>query len=197
MIHESFQGPGHHAGLQWHSEPSAWRVDTARACLVVEPDAETDFWQRTHYEFQADNGHFLYARVAGNFEMTTHVALFPKHQYDQAGLMVRFSEECWIKTSVEFEPDAADRLGAVVTNHGYSDWSTQDVMDLHRVHLRIQREKNDYIVESSFDGVHWSQLRVAHLHHDAEATVQCGLYACSPKCAGFRAEFNHLNIMHL
>lgn len=195
VIHEQFQGPGHHVSLQWHNEPSRWHVDSHRACLVVEPDASTDFWQRTHYGFQADNGHLLCARVTCDFEMTTHVALFAKHQYDQAGLMVRFSDACWLKTSVEYEPEEADRLGAVVTNHGYSDWSTQDVVDLHRIHLRVRREGSDYTVDASFDGVDWSQLRMAHLHHEADAAVQCGVYACSPKGPGFRAEFNHLNIM--
>lgn len=35
--------------------------------------------------------------------------------------MIRFSEDCWLKTSVEFESvKEPSRLGAVVTNHGYS-----------------------------------------------------------------------------
>lgn len=197
MIHEQFHGPGHHVSLQWYCEPTQWRIDAERSCLVVEPDAESDFWQRTHYGFQADNGHFLYATVPGDFEISTHVALFPKHQYDQAGLMVRFSAECWIKTAIEYEPDEHDRLGVVVTNRGYSDWSTQDISDVRRIHLRVSRARCDYTVAASFDGADWTQLRVTHLDHAPDDPVQSGLYACSPKAKGFRAEFNHLNITRL
>jgi regulation of enolase protein 1 (concanavalin A-like superfamily) len=82
--------------------------------------------QKTHYGFGADNGHLLFKELTGDFVMTTQVRFHPVHPYDQAGLMVRVSPSCWLKTSVEYEPDSPSRLGAVVTNHAYSDWSTQD-----------------------------------------------------------------------
>jgi regulation of enolase protein 1 (concanavalin A-like superfamily) len=179
--------------LHWYCEPARWQ--TSAGGLRVETDAETDFWQRTHYGFQADNGHFLFAEVAGNFVMETRVVLHPVNQYDQAGLMVRLSPDCWLKTSVEYEPDAHARLGAVVTNNGYSDWSTQDVEGVGEMHFRVTREEADYIVEASCDGQAWTQLRVAHLHEDrGQSAVQAGLYACSPKGAGFVAEFQWLSI---
>ena len=71
-------------------------------CLTIITDPETDFWQQTHYGFRADNGHFLYLKVAGDFSVTTRVRFHPAHLYDQAGLMVRVGPSCWIKTSVEY-----------------------------------------------------------------------------------------------
>ncbi len=164
---------------------------------MIETAAGTDFWQRTHYGFRADNGHFLYTRTQGNFVLTTRVGGAPVHQYDQAGLMVRLSPDCWLKTSVEHEPDEADdRLGAVVTNHGYSDWSTQPAAKSARdVWLRVRAETRAVLVESSFDGEQWQQLRVAHLaERTPAATVEAGLYCCSPKAAGYRAEFHFLEL---
>jgi len=36
---------------------------------------------------------------------------------------------------------------------------------------------------------------MAHLHSDSGATpVQCGVYACSPKGAGFIARFEYLTL---
>ena len=67
--------------------------------FVVEPAGGTDFWQRTHYGFQADSGHFLYLEAAGDWDLSTEVRFAPAHQYDQAGLLVRLSPECWLKTS--------------------------------------------------------------------------------------------------
>ena len=52
------------------------------------------------------------AEVSGNVIVTARIRSYPAHQYDQAGLMVRFSSDCWLKTSVEFEPDSPSQLGA-------------------------------------------------------------------------------------
>ena len=180
------------AGLSWFCQPRKWSLDHGH--LTLYPDAKTDYWQRTHYGFQNDNGHFLYTEVDGDFLLTTKVHFFPQHQYDQAGLMVRISPDFWLKTSIEFEPDEPNRLGAVVTRHGYSDWSTQDIAkDVQEYLLRIRRAGDDYTVAyRQNENDHWSQIRLAHLENAPGAVVQCGLYACSPIEAGFRAEFEYL-----
>jgi regulation of enolase protein 1 (concanavalin A-like superfamily) len=53
------------------------------------------------------------------------------------GLMVQVSPSCWLKTSVEAgAPGEPSQLGVVVTNGGFSDWSTQDFpSSLHTVRL--------------------------------------------------------------
>jgi uncharacterized protein len=133
--------------LAWFCPPTRWTYDLHRSRLQIEPDAPTDFWQRTHYGFQADNGHFLFTEEPADFTLRVFVQFRPQHQYDQAGLMVRLSPDCWLKTSIEFEPGRPSRLGAVVTNHGYSDWSTQD-FDPARdtVHFRVARTGDDYLI---------------------------------------------------
>jgi hypothetical protein len=181
--------------LRWHCEPSRWSIDPGARLLRVEPDAPTDFWQRTHYGFTVDNGHFLHCDVAGDFILTAHVRFRPVHQYDQAGVMVRVSPSSWLKSSVEHEPSGPSRLGAVVTNFGYSDWSTQEFPSgPGAVWLRVRREGDDYLVEASGDGGSWVQIRMAHLHEGRGAAVAAGLYACSPKGVGFAAELTHFAI---
>jgi regulation of enolase protein 1 (concanavalin A-like superfamily) len=195
-LQEPFTGPDLPPQLCWHCEPGGWSVLPAERCLRIEPDAGTDFWRKTHYGFEADNGHFLFAEAAGDFVLVTHVRFRPAHQYDQAGLMVRVSPVCWLKTSVEHEPDGPGRLGAVVTSHGYSDWSTQPFAPgPGEVWLRVRREGDDYLIEAAPDGRVWEQIRLAHLQEGPAGTaVACGIYACSPKGAGFVAEFCHLHI---
>lgn len=90
-LHESFDNPALHPLLRWHCEPANWSVDPARRSLRVEPTGGTDFWQRTHYGFEADNGHFLFTEVTGDVVVSSHVRFHPVHQYDQAGLMIRIS----------------------------------------------------------------------------------------------------------
>jgi len=101
-----------------------------------------------------------------------------------------------LKTSVEYEPGPTNRLGVVVTNAGYSDWSTQEVpSSLNDLWLRVGRSGSDYLVEFSPDGAEWTQLRLAHLlEDDGQRSVNAGLYACSPKADGYLADFSFLEI---
>ncbi len=196
ILDERFNQPSLDPRLRWFNPPLTWAVDPSLPALVVQPAAATDFWQETHYGFRADNGHFLFTEVDGDFTITTKVRFHPVHQYDQAGLMVRVGPLCWIKTSVEHEPDGPARLGVVVTNHGFSDWSVQDFPRATReVCLRIRKEASDFIIEFAADEhAGWNQLRIAHLNIEKAAPLSCGLYACSPKGAGFRSEFEYLEI---
>lgn len=178
--------------LKWHSEPNTWKISQGQ--LRISPSEKTDFWQRTHYGFQADNGHLLFAEIEDDFVIETQVHCDFKHQYDQAGLMVRISDQCWIKTSVEYEPDEPNKLGVVVTNHGYSDWSTQDVADGFITYkLQISRTGSDYKVAYFNETAEaWIQLRLFHLFDDPK--VKAGIYCCCPKGNGFTAHFEYLKI---
>jgi regulation of enolase protein 1 (concanavalin A-like superfamily) len=206
ILHETFDGPEMHPALRWTHPPVTRQVHNGY--LLVEPGAKTDYWQRTHYGFSADNGPFLSMPVAGDVVISTYVRFHPRHQYDQAGLMVRVDSQHWIKTSVEYEPDEPDRLGAVVTNRGYSDWSTQAFPEgVRAVALRIRRTGDDYIVDcvlsddehppAPTDDLHWTQIRMAHLLNPTSGPILCGLYACSPTGGGYRAEFAYLRIERL
>jgi uncharacterized protein len=180
-------------GFSWHCPPPDWGF--GEEGLFISPAAATDFWQRTHYGFSADNGHFLYTTTSKDFVVETLVRLEPQHQYDQAGLMVRLDAECWIKTSVEYELGSANRLGVVVTHHGFSDWSTQDLAaDLDTVSFRMVRQGNEFLISARFGGYDWIQLRMVRLACDARASLAIGPYACSPKGAGFRCVFRELSL---
>jgi len=48
--------------LRWHCEPARWSAGRGR--LSIAPDPSTDFWQCTHYGFEADNGHALLAPLS-------------------------------------------------------------------------------------------------------------------------------------
>src|SRR5689334_9757265 len=197
-LRETFSGPSINRELHWRNPPPDYAL--TENGLTLATAAETDYWQRTHYGFRADNGHHLAAPLAGDFTLSAKVGWAPRHQYDQAGLLVWASAGCWLKTSVEFEPDQPSRLGAVATNHGWSDWSTQDLPSVQgAAWFRIVAKGADYTVYAATGDaareqpVAWSQIRLAHLH-DAGGTVQAGLYACSPKAAGFTATFAWLGI---
>jgi len=186
----SAQIPG---GFSWLNEPHAVAFERG---LVVTTKAGTDFWQRTHYGFRRDDGHALLAATSDDFSLETWVEYSPRAKYDQCGLMVRLDAENWIKASVEYEDANLSRLGCVVTNLGFSDWSTQDVASAVRaIGHRISRRGSDFLVEWSSDGDHWHQSRVAHLHGlPPGGEAQIGIYACSPLGDRFECRFAYVDI---
>ncbi|WP_407268538.1 DUF1349 domain-containing protein [Radiobacillus sp. PE A8.2] len=194
ILLENFSQKHLNHGLQWLNEPTAWNLNSESRSLILKTDAQTDFWQKTHYDFQADNGHFLYYNLHGDFRLTTKVKSKPIHRYDQAGLMVRFSSETWLKTSVEHIPDGNSKLGVVVTNQGYSDWSSQQfVIEESFLFYRITRRDDNFYVDYSLDSISWSQIRITHLSEETN-DMQVGIYACSPQGEGYEAEFAYIKI---
>ncbi|PCJ63161.1 MAG: hypothetical protein COA73_05720 [Candidatus Hydrogenedentota bacterium] len=180
------------SAFEWFSEPKEFSLITGT--LSMRTEAETDFWQRTHYSIQRDNGHCFLKTISGDFTISTHTSFSPEAQYDQCGLFARVDSENWIKCSSEFEHSSLSRLGTVVTNLGYSDWSSQDITTpLSSIWFRLSREGNDFLIEQSSDGESWEQMRVTHLHQVKDA-LKVGVYACSPVGNGFRCSFNHIEL---
>lgn len=194
ILMEKFNNEEIDKSLRWFSEPNDWKLNTQKSQLTIKPDKQTDFWQKTHYGFQVDNGHFLYDQVEGDFRLTTKVKSKPMHRYDQAGLMVRVSSDSWIKTSLEFIPDGKSKLGAVVTNAGYSDWSSQEIDEVpDSLYFRISKKEITYYVDFSLDGTNWSQIRMSHLFTKSDS-MNVGIYACSPKESGYEVNFDFIKI---
>lgn len=198
VLEEKFESEELNSLLEWRCEPKKWYIDTTRSQLVLETDQETDFWQKTHYGFEADNGHFLYTKTDKNFRMTTKVEALPKSKYDQAGLMIRYSKNLWVKTSLEYITNSLSKLGAVVTNRGYSDWSTQYVESRDsNLYLRISRIAQNCYIDFSWDGEKWMQMRIAHLDIPDDSPILAGLYACSPQGKDQSVRFDFLSIEEL
>ena len=175
----------------WFNEPANHQSGSG---LEIFTDEQTDFWQNTHYGFQRDNGHCLLTRRSGDFSLMTQVEFRPQEKYDQCGLIVRIDGLNWIKVSTEYENEGCSRLGSVVTNLGYSDWATQDISSEHReMWYRISKYGNDFLLENSFDGQNWLQLRITHLHKAFEQ-LEVGVYACSPIGKDFWCRFKLLGI---
>ena len=188
---EQFLGSSLPADFYWFHEPSHYRLGNG---LEIFTDEKTDFWQRTHYGFQRDDGHCLLTKQSGDFSLTTRVEFAPLEKYDQCGLIVRLDSQNWIKVSTEYESEQVSRLGSVVTNLGYSDWATQDVpTDRLEMRYRISRRGPEFLLENSPDGKTWLQMRITHLHQPAEQ-YEIGVYACSPIGKDFHCCFKSLEI---
>ncbi|MDM5188719.1 DUF1349 domain-containing protein [Bacillus sp. DX4.1] len=191
--------PNYTQQLTIMNEPKHW--DVKESTFIVHSKEETDFWLKTHYGFEVMNGHVFYEEISTDFEAKVSLSMNPKSTYDQAGLFIMVSQGCWLKTSLEYIPNGLSHLGAVVTNAGYSDWSTQNFPNelvTRKLHFRIIRKNGDYTIYVKTEQLHneWEQIRIAHLIEDhGNRPIKVGFYTCSPtKNNGFETTFYDFSI---
>ena len=85
-------------------------------------------------------------------------------------------------------------LGSVVTNSGYSDWATVDInSNVTEMWYRMSRRESDYLIENSYDGITYRQMRIFHLMQGGDI-INLGLLACSPGKSTFDAVFMEMNM---
>ncbi len=178
-------------GLFWLNEPRNFSMSDEKVTIVTSP--ETDFWQRTYYGFSNNNAHALLTRREEKyFSFTVKTEFDSKHRFDQCGVIIHQDADNWFKASIEYENDEFQRLGSVVTNHGYSDWATTDIPALQKfMYYRLSRRENDFCIENSYDGTSFKQMRIFHMF-ELPSEIRIGLYACSPEKSSFTATFTEM-----
>ena len=180
--------------FKWTREPESCVIKGDTIEVVTRPS--TDLWQRTYYHFRNDN--------APVFQMETEEKFFSfvvktdftesHHRFDQCGIVLYLDSENWLKGSVEYENETFQHLGSVVTNNGYSDWATTAISaDVKTMWYRLSRREDDYCIECSQDGLHFSQMRVCHMHQGG-GKIRFGIYACSPENSSFKAVFTNMKL---
>lgn len=179
--------------LKWTREPKETSIQEDRITIITEPG--TDLWQRTYYGFQNDNAPLLQLNTAEPyFSFVVKTEFASKRRFDQCGIILYLDSENWLKASIEYENDTYQRLGSVVTNHGYSDWATTDISaDIKSMWYRLSRRESDYCIECSEDGVNFKQMRICHMWEGAKE-ISFGIYACSPEESSFEAVFSNMEI---
>ena len=191
----------------WLNKSESCSIDTET--VVIKTSPKTDFWQRSYYGFRNDNAPALQFQSDTNFTFTVKVNFDYKSLFDQCGVIIYLNSENWFKASIEYENEIFSRLGSVVTNFGYSDWATTDIDTISCIWYKLSRRGSDFLVESSFDGVNFKQMRIFHLHELGETTekmgqsnpplvsgrsVTFGIYACSPTESSFMATFSEMKL---
>lgn len=177
----------------WIREPKQAVITETSVEIITEP--KTDLWQRTYYGFQNDNAPVLQIDISEpyfSFVVKTHFE--SNCRFDQCGIAMYLDSDNWLKASIEYENTEYQRLGSVVTNHGYSDWATTDISaDIKEMWYRFSRRESDYCIECSTDGVNFKQMRICHMR-EGSGQIKVGIYACSPEQSSFKATFTDMEI---
>ena len=182
------------AQMKWTREPREYRIENDLVVITTEP--HTDLWQRTYYHFRNDNAPLLQFETEEKFFSFVVRTDFTDshHRFDQCGIVLYLDSDNWLKASVEYENEEFQHLGSVVTNHGFSDWATTEIpTDTKSMWYRLSRREDDYCIECSLDGEHFSQMRVCHLL-EGGGKISFGIYACSPEDSSFKAIFSDMKV---
>ena len=179
--------------MKWIREPKQYEVTEDKVEIITEP--HTDLWQRTYYHFRNDNAPVLQLETGEQFfSFVVKTDFDTKVRYDQSGIVMYLDSDNWLKASMEFENDQIQRLGSVVTNNGYSDWSSVDVdASVKSIWFRFSRREDDFCIENSVDGVNFKQMRICHMFH-AKEKINFGIYACSAEDSSLKATFTDMEI---
>ncbi len=173
----------------WLNEPKRWTAQDDSLELVT--DTATDFWQKTHYGFCRDSGHFLGFRTAAAFTAELRVQANFQALYDQAGIMVRVDAEHWIKAGIEFS-DGRAMLSSVLTS-GQSDWATAPYEhDASDFRMRVTVEGGVLRLQASADGKIWPLARLAPFPKAQSYLV--GPMACTPEREGLSVKFTGFSL---
>lgn len=179
---------------EWIREPELYDISESEIRITTMP--HTDLWQRTYYHFRNDNAPVLQMESDEKYFSFIVKTDFSDahHRFDQCGIVMYLDSENWLKASVEYENESFGHLGSVVTNHGYSDWATMEIRaDVRQMWYRFSRREDDFRVECSADGIHFSQMRICHMA-EGGGTIRFGIYACSPEESSFTAVFTDMQI---
>ena len=179
--------------FKWIRKPKKFLILENKIEIITEPF--TDLWQRTYYHFRNDNAPVLQVKTKEKyFSFIVKTNYESKVRFDQCGIVMYLDSDNWLKASSEYENNRIQRLGSVITNNGYSDWSSMDIdASIKEIWFRFSRRNDDFCVESSFDGVTFNQMRICHMFN-VKDEIQFGIYACSPENSSFKATFSNLKM---
>lgn len=177
----------------WTRQPR--KVQVGEHEVIITTESGTDLWARTYYGFQNDNAPVFQIKTEEKyFSFLVKTEFESSCRFDQCGVVMYLNSDNWFKASIEYEDEKIQRLGSVVTNHGYSDWATTDISsDIKSMWYRFSRRESDYCIECSEDGIQYRQMRIFHMW-EGSGEIAFGIYACSPTNGSYQATFSDMEI---
>lgn len=176
--------------MSWINEPKTWSY-TDQGVLIVEAQADTDFFQDPAGKHIRATAPFLSMPVPNDFEMTTQLTVNMQHQYDSGCLMVMADERNWCKLCFEYDGKAAT-IVSVVTKEGSSDDCNSVEVPVTNPYLRIRKVEDCISFFYSPDGVEWKLIR--YFGMPIEGEIRAGVVGQSPAGTGCTCHFLSMNV---
>jgi regulation of enolase protein 1 (concanavalin A-like superfamily) len=169
--------------FDWINEPK--NVEFIEQGLLITTKPYTDFWQNASFGISKDDGHFFACNKGGNFSITGKWSFDKAVESAQCGIMIKSDKKNWIKVGMLTTDPNAIKIGVVVANNGYCDWSSVNLNnDVNTVYFKIMRRESNFVIYYACQDEKFEQIRVIN-HPNMTDIVEAGAYACSPKDEGF------------
>lgn len=178
--------------MRWMNDPE--RFITNENEVFIETSPYTALWSRTYFKTVSSNAPILIFPVEENFTFSAKVSYVLNEINDQAGIVIYANADNYLKACVLRLNDDTNLLSTTLTYHGYSDISSREIGDgINSMSFRLSHRDGDFLIENSFDGIHYKHMRMFHLKM-REGHFNVGVYACSPYDSSFDAKFSNMEI---
>ena len=180
--------------LTWYGVPVRSRF-LGSSALEITAGSKTDLFvnpqggESTLDAASALNAPRLLARVSGDFQLVSHVAVEFAATFDAGVLLIWVGDDQWGKLCFEYSPQGNPMVVSVVTK-GVSDDANSFVTPHRDVWLRASRVGRAFAFHASLDGRRWEFIR--HFALDAGETVELGFEVQSPTGEGCTARFEEI-----
>lgn len=173
---------------RWLNEPNDKIVK--EKSMIVSTNPHTGLWNQTYYNTVHNSAPILYFENEEDMTLTVRVDFKHKKKYDQSGMVVYITPDCWFKLCVEYIDDVASKVMTVVTQNGFSDQSSMNISSqIHFMYFRIHHRNFTFLAQNSFNGIHYKDMRLFHLDPLGQR-LKMGVFAASPHNSSFDAKFS-------
>jgi len=143
--------------------------------VALTANAKTDFICK-YKQYIRDEAAFYYTEKSGDFTFSAEVETIGSGNYDAAFLMVRESQNRWIKLAVELGVDGAYNVVSVITDQ-WSDDANGELIGNNKCFLRITRKNDFWGLHYSLNGSEWRFVRAFGLKLNENIMVGFGIQA--------------------
>jgi regulation of enolase protein 1 (concanavalin A-like superfamily)/uncharacterized protein YndB with AHSA1/START domain len=171
--------------LRWSGPPSPAEIEDATLTMTTGPRTDWLVGPATGKR-DASASALLGVAPHDTFTLTARVTVDFTEPLDAGALVVRLSDDHWVKLAFELSPQQRPTVVTVVTQ-GRSDDAVAMNVDADAVWLKVSRDYGAFAFHASTDGDHWQFIRHFYL---GDGDCEIGFLAQSPDGEGARAEFS-------
>jgi regulation of enolase protein 1 (concanavalin A-like superfamily) len=159
------------------------KIEKLNEGFLLTANPKTDFICKYHH-YTRDDAAFFYTEQLGDFTLSAEVETIGSADYDAVFLMVRESEDRWIKLAVELGVDRNYNVVSVITAP-WSDDANGELLSTGKCWLRITRKDDFWGLHYSTDGLKWRFVRAFGLGLGKNVMIGFGIQApVGADCSG-------------
>ena len=187
-LFQNIEGKDITYNLSWLNEPSEWSFSNKG--LEINAPALSDFFNDAEGPSITNSAPYLYAKVKGDFDLTTKIDIKMLGMFDSGCLLVMSDLDNWAKLCYENwlnEPS----IVSVVTRKTSDDCPSLRIGET-KPYLKILRSGNCFGFHYSLNYVDWTLIR--YFSMDVPEELKVGVVAQSPIGNGCKVGFEFLKI---